>query len=63
VAKARHPRSKAGAKRRSRTVRFPAKYSHDFPVNALHNYLLNAIPADVWDEQCRLEHGSAYAPE
>ena len=47
---ARAPRSRkpANVKHRSRQGRFPARYSHDYPVNQGHHYSLNAIPLDIW---------------
>lgn len=38
----------ATAKRQGRKIRLQARYSHEYPVEKGHNYLLRSIPADLW---------------
>jgi hypothetical protein len=39
-------------------VDLPARYSHEFPVgNSGTNYVLKAIPLDVWEKAKKRAHG------
>jgi hypothetical protein len=37
-----------GPTREKRKIQLPAQYSHTYPVSSGHNYLLRAVPLDVW---------------
>jgi len=47
VGAASRPR-KAGGRRPKRQIQLPARYSHDYPVEQGHNYLVRSIPNGVW---------------
>ena len=54
---ARAPRSrKASGSRPTPHRRFPAKYSHDYPVGRGHSYSLNDVPDEVWDRAKERAH-------
>jgi hypothetical protein len=53
---ARTPRSRKGSGRPTRRGRFPAKYSHEYPIAKGHDYSLHAIPVDVWERAKRRAH-------
>jgi hypothetical protein len=48
TARGRHPK---------RQVELPEKYSHDFLVGQGHDYVLNAIPVQIWERAKRRAHG------
>ena len=48
MGRAPRPRQRAAGQRPRRAIQLPAKYSHEFPVNEGHNYLLRAVPVDTW---------------
>ena len=50
------PRSRKGSGRPTQRRRFPAKYSHEYPIGTGHDYSLHAIPLDVWERAKRRAH-------
>jgi hypothetical protein len=56
VGAASRPR-KAGGRRPQRQVQLPEKYSHDYPVDEGHDYVLNAVPFEIWQRAKRRAHG------
>ena len=42
------PRSRKASGRPKRQIQLPARYSHDYPVQHGHNYLVRSIPPNVW---------------
>jgi hypothetical protein len=39
---------KAGGRRPQRQIQLPARYSHEYPVETGHNYLVRSIPLAIW---------------
>ena len=56
MARASRLRKTVSAKRR-REVRFPARYSHEYPVADGHDYSLNKIPFEIWERAKKRAHG------
>ena len=54
--RARRTRVTASATRRHGQARFPARYSHDYPVHEGHDYSLNSIPQQIWERAKRRAH-------
>jgi hypothetical protein len=56
------PRSpKASAGRARRQISRPATYSHDYPTGGGHDYVLKAIPTDIWERAKKRAHGEQLA--
>ena len=52
------PRSRnASGRRPKRQVQLPEKYSHDYPVGEGHDYVLNAVPLEIWQRAKQRAHG------
>ncbi len=49
---------KAGGRRPKRQVQLPKEYSHDYPVGEGHDYVLNAVPFEIWQRAKRRAHGN-----